>query len=564
MGKRLKSDPMDYKRAERYFRELQSQRDRGELDDAAFRVEVAKLLFRDEQGIFWMLNADDGTWFCNRGEHWEVGDPSAEPAAVAAQAARRKVRRRLGWGLALGIALIILTVVGGVLVLRQRLSMGQAVLQPTATASIGVQVTIASPLDGSQVVLGQEVAVEFTVKAMPDLQIVDHVELRVNGQTVETRQMRAKAQPGQSSLPLSQSWRPPAVGEYEVAVVALSGEGALLGEASVTLNVAEASGEALSEPACTPDASFVADVTIPPGTVSPPGARMDKVWQVRNDGSCAWGVGYELVPVGGDELGDAQAMPVPPTAAGIPADLTVTFQAPDEAGIYTQTWQLQSPDGERFGPTLTLRIEIEVLAEESEPPAAPTEVQAEVVDDGNAVRLTWQDRSDNEDAFRIHREDVEASIGLAPANATLFVDEAVTCGNTYRYGVVAFNEAGPSSLAEAAEVTLPRCAPADAPPSLVLTVVPTHVLASETFTVVIQADDDLGVTQILVWGEETGHPALDTGRVFTCTEVTCARSWPLTWTETVSTTLSLVAIASDSSGQESEPARFLLDIFPPE
>jgi hypothetical protein len=553
---------MNFEQAERRFRELQKHRDRGNLDDNQFRVEVAKLLFRDAQGVFWMIDADDGTWLRNRGESWEVSDPSAEGSTESAPETKRRPRR---WGVvASAVALGALLGLISVIVLQQWSILPWNSVQPEPTNSLEVQVAIASPADGSRVALDQEVAIESTIQSASGLQVVDRVELQVNGQTVISQPLRPKLQPGQTSLPLSQLWLPTSAGEYQVTVSALSAQGEPLGQATITLNAAEASDETLPEPACTPGATLVGDVTIPPGTAFRPNTEMEKVWQVRNSGTCAWGMGYELTRVGGEELGAPDTVTVPPTAADASADLAVPFQAPEEAGAYTNTWQLRSPDGTLFGPLLGLSIVVESQAQESLAPNTPADLKATVAEDGEAVRLTWQDRSDNEDAFRVHREDVEASIGLAPANAQLFIDNAVTCGNTYRYGVVAFNAVGASPMSEVAEVSLPRCAPTDAPPTLILTVVPTEVLASEPITIVFQANDDMGVTQVTVQGEETGQPELDAGRTFPCSGVICAGSWPVTSTAEFSTTLVLVAVARDSSGQESEPARMTVTVRPRE
>jgi hypothetical protein len=573
---------VDLEQAELRFQELQTERRLGHLDQGAYRVEVAKLLFRDERGVFWMLDADDGTWFCNRGTGWEPGDPHAErPSKAYLLALERTRKRRRSWGVALGVAFVLLLVVLGAVVLWQWPFATPTTLQPTPTLSVSALVTIASPGSGSQVTLDQEVAVESTIDAPTGIELVDRVELRVDGQTVDTQSVGARIQPGQTSLPLSQPWLPSTAGEYEVVVVALSASGSPLGEAAITLSVVESSGVALPEPACVPDATFVADVTIPPGTAFPPGARMDKVWQVRNGGSCAWGVGYELVLLEGEGMGAPGAVPVPPTAAGEPADLAITLLAPEEVGVFTSIWQLQSPDGVVFGPTLALSIEVEALAEESLPPAAPADVKAEVSEDGEAVWLAWRDQSDNEDAFRVYRQDMEASIGLAPANAEVFVDEAVTCGNAYRYGVVAFNAAGASPIGGTVEVTLPPCAPTDELPTLLLSIVPTQVLATETFTVTFEVEDDLGVVQVSLWGEDTGNSVLDQGQVFTCTDVLCAGTWPVTvWlsetnsvdlgdqggvlTEGLTLTLTFVGVALDTSGQESEQIQALIDLLPPE
>jgi hypothetical protein len=298
---------------------------------------------------------------------------------------------------------------------------------------------------------------------------------------------------------------------------------------------------------------------------------MDKVWQVRNSGTCAWGVGYELARIIGEALGAPGSVSVPPTAAGETADLVVAFDAPSQAGTYTNTWQLQTPDGTRFGPELTLSIKVEVEAETNLPPDAPKEVQTTVIEDGAAVQLTWLDRSENEDAFRVYRNDMDASIGLAPTNAEQFVDRTVTCGNTYLYRVLAFNAAGVSAFADAAEVTLPPCTQTDAPPSLVLTVVPTQIVASGTFTVAFQATDDIGLTQVALQGQSTGNEELDAGLLFPCEETICAGSWPVTVslstlgvtpTAEISAMLTIVGIARDSSEQESPPQELQVSLVP--
>jgi hypothetical protein len=105
----------------------------------------------------------------------------------------------------------------------------------------------------------------------------------------------------------------------------------------------------------------------------------------------------------------------------------------------------------------------------------------------------------------------------------------------------------------------------DTPPTLILTVVPTQVVASGTFTVVFQASDDLGLSLVTIQGLDSGDPLIDAGRAFTCTTSVCAGAWPLAWTGDVSVplTLTLTAVTWDSSGQESEPAWTTVAIHPP-
>ena len=92
---------MDFEEAESRFQRLGKRRERGELDEAQYRVEVAKLLVHDADGAFWMIDAESGAWFCNRGEGWFQAEPGAEggvtadaePGARLLSTARRGERR---------------------------------------------------------------------------------------------------------------------------------------------------------------------------------------------------------------------------------------------------------------------------------------------------------------------------------------------------------------------------------------------------------------------------------------------------------------------------------------
>jgi hypothetical protein len=560
---------MDFEEAERRFQRLGTMRERGELDGAQYRVEVAKLLVHDADGAFWMIDAESGSWFCNRGEGWTEAEPGAVAGAEAGvkalgttggRARRRGRGRRLA---ALGVLLVLLAA-ATVLVLLRWPGSPVRPAETTTPAAGQVEVMIASPPDGGSVAMGQEVGIEATLQFGSHPASTGRAELQIDGEMVAAQTIEAIAQPGQGALPLSFPWRPKAAGEYEVSVVLLLGEGGeVLGQATIHLDVVEGSEQLLPEPACTPDAAFLADVTIPPGARFAPGDHLEKVWQVRNSGTCAWGVDYELVRVGGDDLDAEAQVAVPPTASGETANLQITLTAPEAPGSYANMWRLRSPQHVFFGPLLTLTIDVQSLVETGLLPEAPANLEGWAMEDGQGIRLTWEDRSDNEDAFRVYRQDLEPSIGLAPANSQVFLDRSAACGHTYRYGVVAFNAAGSSGQVLSPPVTTPPCAVRDAPPSLVMTVVPTEVVASGTFTVVVEALDDIALAQVRIRGEGTGDPALDAGRIYLCEEASCTARLPLTWSGEVSTTLTLMAVAQDSAGQESEPARVQVQIRPP-
>ncbi|RPI57088.1 MAG: hypothetical protein EHM56_03885 [Chloroflexi bacterium] len=551
---------MEFQEAERRYRELQVQRDQGLLDAAQFHLQVAELLLRDPHGTFWMLDGESGAWYSNRGSGWQPADPRVEWPAGKAESTSLSARRLRP--LLFILPVVILLAAGG-LALLQLPAWPWDSPAATATPEALVKVAIASPGDGDEVPLGQEVGIELTLSAQPGLEVVDRVELRVDGRPVGEQPVRVRLQPGQASLPLSLPWQPAAVGDYRIAVAAVSGSQETLGSAEIGLRVAELSAPAVPKPACLLQASFLSDVTVPPGQIFPPHARVDKVWQVRNSGTCAWGVGYELALVSGDDLGAASPVRVPPTSAGQPSDLGVSFWAPREAGVYRAVWRLRSPQGEFFGPPLDLQIQVRAEAERSVPPASPAQLEARVVEEGKAIQLSWLDRSDNEDAFRVHRQDVEASVGLVPASAQAFVDRSVACGGTFQYSVVAFNAAGASPPAEAPEITMPACAAGSAAlPTLILTVVPSQVVTGEPFALVFQAEDEAGLVRVTIRGQNTGNAEFDEGQTFACEGHRCAASWSLTWDGEAGRTLFFVAEAWDVAGMRSEPARAQVVIRP--
>lgn len=553
---------MDIKQADARLRELQRQKDNGQLDDTQFRIQAAKLLLRDRHGVFWLPDADSGQWFCNRGEGWLPADPHDQHEPEQGPTAPTRGSRRRAVMVLISV-LVVLGALSAAAITSAQPWQWTPWNQPPATSTPQNQVgvTIASPTDGMQIATGQQIAVESTLSAASDLVEIDRVELWVNGSPVDSRAIAPQIEPQQTSLPLSQPWLPAGPGEYDVAVMALAADGIVLAQTSIHLVAVETPDQARPEPPCMPNAVFVSHVTILPGATVAPQAHMDKVWQVRNNGTCAWSVGYKLVLTKGQALGAPSTVRVPPAAVGDIVDLSTTLTAPEEPGHYASTWQLQSPVGEFFGPQLTIDFQVEALAQVSTPPTAPDQLQASTTPDGKAVRLTWHDRSDNEDAFRIYREDVDASIGLAPAGAQVFVDQDISCGHNYRYAVVAFNATGSSPISETAEAVLPPCTPANQPPTLTLTLVPTTIVSSQAFTITFEANDDSQLGRVFVWGVDTGIMALDRGRVFTCTlSPVCTGTWPIIWTADISTPLQVIAVAQDIADKESEPARRTLEL----
>lgn len=111
-----------------------------------------------------------------------------------------------------------------------------------------------------------------------------------------------------------------------------------------------------AESGCTLNASYVADVTVPDDTQFDPGAAFVKTWRLRNSGSCEWKTGSQLVFSSGDPLGGPAAVSVPALAPGSTLDISVNFVAPSAPGTYRSTWQMQSPEGTRYGSQIYVQI----------------------------------------------------------------------------------------------------------------------------------------------------------------------------------------------------------------
>jgi hypothetical protein len=106
------------------------------------------------------------------------------------------------------------------------------------------------------------------------------------------------------------------------------------------------------------NAAYVADVTIPDGTVEKPGASFDKTWTLLNTGSCAWNTSYKLAFFSGEGM-SGSASAVPSTVnAGSQVNMTVKLVAPSKAGSYTGYWRMQNDQGQGFGGTVTVVITV--------------------------------------------------------------------------------------------------------------------------------------------------------------------------------------------------------------
>lgn len=212
---------------------------------------------------------------------------------------------------------------------------------------------------------------------------------------------------------------------------------------------------------CADGMQFVADVTVPDGTVFAPGESFTKTWRVRNSGSCDW-TGYRLVFDSGEPMGTMEQV-IADTPAGGTVEISVEMTAPGGAGRYRGYWRIESPDGANLG-----RVYCDIVVEGggSAPPPTEPSAQAPTAPDNlrlvgwtmNTTRLGWDDHSDNEQGFRVYLQGEATAIAEVGANQTEASLPILPCGQSAQYVVRAYNSAGESASSNVLPLTGPACA----------------------------------------------------------------------------------------------------------
>lgn len=314
-------------------------------------------------------------------------------------------------------------------------------------------ITIVSPPSGSIFHEGEDVAVQST--ANDDKGIV-RVELIVDGTPVRSDPSPAP----QPKFTIIQTWKA-TQGAHTISVRAYNGANTASDIAAISINVAPGvalnatptSGAVPSASAPTPasttappptvtgtpgpgacsnDAAFVADVTVPDGTVINGGQGFNKIWRVRNAGTCAWGLGYEFAFVGGEAMGPTTFIATPNTAPGATADLLVAFIAPGSAGTHAGQWRLRA-GGVPFGGTFSVSISVPPSAPPCPGPPVITSFSASPnpINVGGSTTLSWGAVNNATSATIDHGIGGIATPGnrsVSPASTTTYVLTATGCG----------------------------------------------------------------------------------------------------------------------------------------
>ncbi len=76
---------MDFRDAEKRFRQLKAQLDAGEIDAGEFEAQLRQLQVVDEQGRYWMIGAQSGLWYYYDGAKWVASEPPEEGVVAPAE-----------------------------------------------------------------------------------------------------------------------------------------------------------------------------------------------------------------------------------------------------------------------------------------------------------------------------------------------------------------------------------------------------------------------------------------------------------------------------------------------
>ena len=112
-------------------------------------------------------------------------------------------------------------------------------------------------------------------------------------------------------------------------------------------------------PICMDNLLFLGDLTIPDGTVVEPGERLDKRWQVENNGTCNWDERYRVKLIAGPGMGVPVQQALYPARSGTEVVIRMVYFAPDEPGNYRSAWQAYDPNGLPFGDPFFIDIIVE-------------------------------------------------------------------------------------------------------------------------------------------------------------------------------------------------------------
>ena len=136
-------------------------------------------------------------------------------------------------------------------------------------------------------------------------------------------------------------------------------------------------GAITPQPAACDRAQFIADVTVPDGTVFNPNTPFIKTWRIKNVGTCTWTTSYSLIFDSGNQMGGPASAALPNSVVpGQTVNLSINLTAPGSGGSYRGYWRFKNAGGVPFGiggdGTKSWWVDIQVSGPNPPPPVAGT------------------------------------------------------------------------------------------------------------------------------------------------------------------------------------------------
>jgi hypothetical protein len=110
------------------------------------------------------------------------------------------------------------------------------------------------------------------------------------------------------------------------------------------------------------NAVFEGDITIPDGETLAPGTDVQKIWAIRNTGTCTWDDGYALVKIAGSaEIGNESFKFVKSSdfvAGGQGINIGIWLDVPCAPGKYEGHYRMRNDQGYYFGTVLSVYLTV--------------------------------------------------------------------------------------------------------------------------------------------------------------------------------------------------------------
>lgn len=136
------------------------------------------------------------------------------------------------------------------------------------------------------------------------------------------------------------------------------------------------------------NAEFLADVTIPDGTIMTPNQAFTKTWRFRNVGACTWTPSYAIVFASGNSMnGPATQALTGNVNPGQTVDISVNLTAPGSTGNYTGYWKFRDGSGVLFDQFyVEIKVQSPATVTNTLPPAIAQAVLTSIGGESGQVR----------------------------------------------------------------------------------------------------------------------------------------------------------------------------------